>query len=826
MCVIRSRRPIDVLRANAPILILDEPQKMSGTATQKALQNFNPLFTLNYSATHKTAHNLIYVLDAVDAYNKKLVKKIEVKGFEVHNLRGTDKYLYLENIVVSSKHAPKARLEFEVAQKNSISRKTRIVEVNDDLYYLSNNLEQYKGFTIAEIDPIRGQVVFSNGEKLSVGDVVGDVSESNIRTIQIRETIRSHFEKEKKRFDLGIKTLSLFFIDEVAKYRQYDANNTEILGEYGKIFEKEYLDIYNEYTSLVDSPYQKYLKEQSTDIDKIHKGYFSIDKKTGKSVDSEIKRGSDFSDDISAYDLILKNKERLLSIDEPTRFIFSHSALREGWDNPNVFQICTLKHSDSQIAKRQEVGRGLRLCVNQDGHRMDAETCKEDVHDINLLTVIASESYTSFVSDLQADIRSDLYDRPKHATQAYFNGKHVTVNGDTYIISEEEANAFYLYLYKNDYIDTKGTLTDNYKNDAKEQSFKALSEDIANIIPEGLEQTFHKLTQSIFDESILDAMIDNAHKAKVENALNDNFYKKEFQDLWHLINKKYTYLVDFDSEELVHNCIKAVNEQLSVSKMLYTMTTGAQKENMSAYDLEQERAFATPSMTSKPMNSAHISSLKYDLVGKIGLNTKLTRKTIATILQGLDNDKLFMFKGNPEEFIIKISNIIKEQKASAVVEHVTYNEIEGKFENSIFTKEKAFESYSSAFHAKKHIQDYVFVDGSAQKKDSVELAFAKALDAPDSDVCVYAKLPRGFYIPTPMGNYSPDWAIAFNDKKQKHIFFVAETKGSLSSLDLRPIEKAKIACAKKLFQGLSNGAVHYHEVTNYENLLGLLRSKE
>ena len=404
-----SRRPIDVIAANRPILILDEPQKMGkeDSATQKALKRFNPLFTLNYSATHAKQHNLVYVLDALDAYNKRLVKKIEVKGFEVKNLRGTDQYLYLENIVLSSKNPPMARLEMEIAHKTGSKREFRTLGVGDNLYYISGEMEQYKGFVISEIDPFTGVVTFTNGDELRKGDVTGDVSEMDMRRVQIRETIISHFQKEQELFKLGIKTLSLFFIDEVAKYRKYDEDGNEQLGEYGRIFEQEYISVLNEYRNFLDADYMKYL--DAVDVHEVHRGYFSIDKKTGRSVDSSVKRGTDMSDDISAYDLILKNKERLLSFEEPTRFIFSHSALREGWDNPNVFQICTLKHSDSTTQKRQEVGRGLRLCVNQAGNRMDAETLGDKVHEINVLTVIASESYAPFVSDLQKQITAPSY---------------------------------------------------------------------------------------------------------------------------------------------------------------------------------------------------------------------------------------------------------------------------------------------------------------------------------------------------------------------------------------------------------------------------------
>lgn len=391
-----SRRPIDVIKANRPIVILDEPQKMGGTATQESLKEFNPLFCLNYSATHKQHHDLVYVLDALDAYNKKLVKKIEVKGFDIKNLRGTDNYLFLENIVISPKKPPMARIEFEVGYNKSINRETRILGVDDDLFSLSKNMEQYRGYRISEIDPIRGTVTFTNGEVIHAGEVIGDVSEADLRRVQIRETVRSHFEKEKELYSKGIKTLSLFFIDEVAKYRKYDEDGNEINSEYGDIFEQEYTDILNEYLTVFNTPYEQYLR--SIDVHSTHAGYFSIDKK-GHKVDSSLKRGSDESDDISAYDLILKDKERLLSFENPVRFIFSHSALREGWDNPNVFQICTLKHGGSSpTQKRQEVGRGLRLCVNQNGERQDYNILGSQVQKINQLTVIASDGYKDFVT--------------------------------------------------------------------------------------------------------------------------------------------------------------------------------------------------------------------------------------------------------------------------------------------------------------------------------------------------------------------------------------------------------------------------------------------
>lgn len=812
-----SRRPIDVIKANRPILILDEPQKMGGKVTQKALKNFNPLFSLNYSATHAKQHNLIYVLDALDAFNKKLVKKIEVKGFEIKNLRGTDSYLYLEEIVLSNKKPPMARIEMEIRYNKSINRETRILGEKDNLYYVSQEMEQYRGFTISEIDPIRGTVTFKNGEVIKTGEVVGDVSERDMRRIQIRETILSHFEKEEKLFNMGIKTLSLFFIDEVAKYRQYDEDGNEILGEYGQIFEQEYINVLNEYIKVFDTPYQKYLKSTCSDVSSVHKGYFSIDKKTKRVVDSTVKRGSEFSDDISAYDLILKNKERLLNFEEPTRFIFSHSALREGWDNPNVFQICTLKHSDSNTTKRQEVGRGLRLCVNQDGNRMDNESCGDEVHDINVLTVIASESYKDFVADLQSDIKTVLYDRPITAKVEYFKGKYVKVDDIPTLIDDEAANQIEYYLISNGYVDNKYKVTDKYRTDVAMNTVVPLPEEL-----QPMSEGIHMLIQSVYDESIISDMFSNGHETKIkDNPLNDNFAKAEFQTLWKQINHKYAYTVEFDSDELIKKSIDYINEKLFVSELQYTTTIGHQKSKMDEYEIERGDSFNIEKTRTQTLKYNQTSQIRYDLIGKVAEGTVLTRKTVSKILQGISVEKLNMFKNNPEEFISKVIKLIKEQKATMIVEHISYNQIDGEYDSTIFTAQKSSKSFDKAFKANKAIQDYVFTDGTAEM--SIERKFVEDLDTAE-EVCVYAKLPKGFYIPTPVGNYSPDWAISFYEGTVKHIFFVAETKGTMDSLNLRPIEQAKISCAKKLFNEISTNDVKYHDVDSYQSLLNIINT--
>lgn len=802
-----SRRPIDVISANRPIVILDEPQKLGGDATQSSIKLFNPLFALHYSATHKDVHNLVYVLDALDAYRKKLVKKIEVKGFELRNLRGTDGFVYLSQILLDPKRPPIARMTFEINYAKGINRETRLLSVNDNLYAMSAGanmppLEQYKNnYIIKEINPLNNTVTFLNGQTLSVGEVRGDISERDMRRIQIRETILSHFEKEEKLFNMGIKCLSLFFIDEVAHYRQYDEDGNELLGDFGKMFEQEYISVLNDYITLNVSPYIEYLK--SIDVKDTHKGYFSIDKKTNRIVNSVEKRG--VCDDISAYDLILKNKERLLSFDEPTRFIFSHSALREGWDNPNVFQICTLKQSNSEINKRQEVGRGMRLCVNRDGDRIDGSVSGIKVHDVNVLTVIASDSYKTFVGGLQKEIKDTLYDRPTKATKEYFAGKTVKVGGSLHEITKQEAAIIERYLGFNGYIDYDGNVTDAYRTAQETGTFAQFPQEIAPMA-EGV----HKLVQGIFDEKVLSEIIAPANKPKItENELNENFARKEFQTLWNYINHKYAYTVSFDSNELIEKAIRAIDEQMYVTELTYVRTVGSQGRD--SLDFTEGKTKTTT------LHNTGGSNVEYDLVGKISQGTTLTRKTVVKILQGIRADKFAMFKANPEEFISKAIRYIKEQKAAVIVDEITYNVTEEEpYGSDIFTMGKGVVNFDNAVKAERHITPWVVVDSDTEKQ------FARDLDKDEGDVCVYAKLPRTFKIPTPVGDYSPDWAIAFYEGKVKYIYFIAETKGSMDSMQLKKIEDAKIQCAKKLFSKLNGGMVHYDVADTYQHLMDIM----
>ena len=684
--------------------------------------------------------------------------------------------------------------------------------MDDDLYALSKGMEQYRGYHINDIDPIRGILTFTNGVEIHTGEVLGDVSEKDIRRVQIRETIRSHFEKEKELYNRGIKTLSLFFIDKVENYRKYDKDGNEINSEYGQMFEEEYTAILNEYLTLFNTPYEQYLR--SIDVHSTHAGYFSIDKK-GHKVDSSLKRGTDISDDESAYELILKDKEKLLSLDNPVRFIFSHSALREGWDNPNVFQICTLKHGgDSTTNKRQEVGRGLRICVNQSGDRMDEHVLGSEVQEVNKLTVIASDGYKDFVSSLQKEIKDDLYERPTKATPEYFEGKRLKIGDDVITVTSDQAHVIYFYLVKNDYIDEDGHITDKYRADDENKALAPLPDKVKDI-SEGV----HALINGIFDEHALDGMIEDGHATKIqENALNDNFYKEEFETLWNYINHKWSYTVHFDSNELIKKAIKHIDDKLFVAQLQYTVTKGTQGEDWSADTVKSGSGFMAEKSHTYNLDRGETSQVKYDLIGKIGAGTHLTRKTSAAILKGISSIKFAMYKNNPEEFISKVVKLINEEKATMIVDDITYNKTNGTYDSSIFTAEKN-KDFSKAYLAKKNVQDYVFADGTAE--ESIERKFAEDMDL-DDKVVVYAKLPRGFQIPTPVGNYAPDWAIAFQKGTVKHIYFIAETKGTMESMDLRPIEQAKIKCAKKLFNEISTEDVVYDQVDSYKTLLDII----
>ncbi len=813
----QSRKPIDVISANRPILILDEPQKMEGAATLKSLEEFKALMVLRYSATHKTTHNKIHRLDALDAYNQKLVKKIAVRGIAVKGLAGTAGYMYLQSIEISSKKPPEARVEFE--QKlagGNIKRVVRKLSKGDNLFDLSNGLDQYRdGFVVADINANSDTLSFTNGVELTVGDATGDVTEAALRRIQIREAIKAHFDKEQALFQQGVKVLTLYFIDEVVKYRDYDSPDEK--GDYARIFEEEYQLYLNEVLDLDETPYVKYLRGISAE--KTHCGYFSIDKKSKRLADPTVAaRGENagLSDDVDAYDLILKDKERLLSFAEPVRFIFSHSALREGWDNPNVFVICALKHSDNTISRRQEVGRGLRLSVNQSGDRMDHPAT---VHDVNVLTVVASESYKDFVAALQRDISESLSARPRVADEAFFTGKVLKTESGDVAITPQLAKQIYKYLLKHDYTDDADRITSTYHEAKKDGALAALPPEL---VPHA-EQVF-KLIDSVFSENQLPEIGDDRKPKK--NPLNANFEKQEFTELWNRINRKAAYSVDFDHDELVQKAVKTLNDKdagLRVTPLQYTIQHGEQAAAVTYDGIKGGTAFELKDSETEDNRVSIHSAVRYDLIGKLAEGTQLTRRTVTDILKGLNAAVFAQFKTNPESFIAEAIRLINEQKATVIIEHLAYDPVEDKFDLDIFTAGQTKQDFSNAVKTPKHhIYDFVLPDSGSKP----EREFAEALEA-SAEVVVYAKLPRGFLIPTPVGDYNPDWAISFKEGSVKHIYFVAETKGSMSSMDLREIEKTKIKCARKFFDEMNRRFapenVKYDVVDSFGRLMEVVR---
>jgi type III restriction enzyme len=805
----RSRKPIDILAKTNPILIIDEPQSVEGAATKERLKEFNPLFTLRYSATHKkdSVYNMIYRLDAMEAYNKKLVKKIAVKGISVTGSTATEGYVYLESINLS-KGNPTATIEFDVKGSSGVRKTRRTVGEGYSLFPNSGELAEYKnGYTVLRIDGRDSSIEFTNGIKLFAGDVIGAVSEEQLRRIQIRETILSHIERERQLFYKGIKVLSLFFIDEVAKYKQYDASGQAFNGRYADMFEEEYKQVISNLQLEIGDgdEYFKYL--DGITAEETHAGYFSIDKKSQRMIDSKLgDRRERTSDDADAYDLIMKNKERLLDLREPVRFIFSHSALREGWDNPNVFQICTLKQSGSDVRKRQEVGRGLRLSVNQNGERMDTNLLGEDVHNVNVLTVIANESYDSFAKGLQTELAEAVADRPRMVTADLFKNKVIKdASGAEQVVDIELAQNIYEGLITSGYV-KKGILTDKYYEDKKNGSLE-IAQEAADC-----KESVIAILDSIYDSRSMQP--ENARKNNVELKLDKSkLGLPEFQKLWANINAKSVYVVEFDQDELIQKAISALNRELRVSKIFFKVETGSMTDIQSREQLQQGSAFVKEENEVYKAEISASSAVKYDLVGKVVTETGLTRKAVVSILRGIEKTVFGQFANNPEEFIIKAAQIINEQKATTIIQHITYNKLDAVYDTTIFTEPSLKGQLGvNAMAAKKHLYDHILYDSSNER------VFAESVDT-SNEVAVYVKLPNGFFISTPVGKYNPDWAIAFHEGKVKHIYFVAETKGSMSTMQLREVEKAKIHCAREHFKAISTDSVVYDVVDSYAALL-------
>lgn len=829
-----SRRPIDVIAAMRPIVILDEPQKMGrkGSATQKGIALFKPLFVLGYSATHRERHDLVYSLDALDAYNQRLVKRIEVKGFKLKNMRGTDAYLFLRQILVTKNRQPVAVIEYKrMSASGRVGKVTGRFEEGDSIYDASGStrLEAYRGYQIAGgndgvvpgVDGRPGHVRFLNGVEIEEGTVYNDSALEDMQRVQIRETIRSHLEKEQALFRCGIKCLSLFFIDEVAKYRDVTGNGATV--GYGKVFEEEYAAAVADRLAhptmddLAEPSYLEYLRRDTAH--QVHDGYFSIDKK-GHAVESkrekkaEAAEGIGINDDDArrGYDLILKDKERLLSLDEPVRFVFSHSALREGWDNPNIFQICTLKESGSETSKRQEVDRGMRLCVDQDGVCQDAQLLGPDeVQRVNVLTVIASESYETFVRDLQSDIRGTLREKPQKVEIDFFTGRTLEVEGEEVSFSAAESKAIYKYLIKNDFLDDTDRPSDDFQAMVGKGKFQT---NAMHELPESLGDEAHTkaieaLLRGVYDPHALDGMVQRAQEKVTENAIvQENFGRTEFKELWDRISRKHSYTVSFDDAELERKAVARIDRDLAVSRLQYTMTAGSQRRE----DLSSGRSFVAQRSETHNVDEASAPvAVTYDLVGKVASAAQVTRASAARILSAISPQVFSLYRVNPEEFIKRAGGLILSEKAAMVVEHVEYHETDRSYDTAIFTSRMP-EDASKAYEASKNVQRFVFPDSQGERR------FAEDLDAA-SEVMVYAKLPRTFQMPTPVGSYAPDWAIAFRKGSVRHVFFVAENKGTMDTMEISGVEKAKIACAERLFDEASTPDVRYHQVADYDDLL-------
>lgn len=742
----QSRVPIEVIAQVRPIVIIDEPQSVEGEVSAKKIRDFNPLMTLRYSATHKNLYNLVYRLDARDAYAQGLVKKITVKGVEVKNDNASG-FIFLSAVNLS-KNNPTATVTFKQRGKSGLRDVVRTVSVKDNLYKLSNDVEAYRdGFIVTAIDGADNSLEFLNGQKIFVGQAIGDVNEEAFRRIQIRETIQSHLQREAELFGRGIKVLSLFFIDEVAKYRSDD-------GLYAKIFEQEYVDAVK--TFVTDAAHQKYLSE--IDAHETHAGYFSVDKKNRPN-----------SDDVDAYDLIMRDKEKLLDLREPVRFIFSHSALREGWDNPNVFQICALKQGASEIRRRQEVGRGMRLCVNQNGER-------QDDRDANVLTVVANETFATFAAGLQRELNANT-EQPTAIDEKFFVDRKRGID-------DKLSRKIYNALIRRDYLDDDGNLTENFFADDSGGQFSLGAE----------LETFREDTLKLLTT-------ENAYKVEDARANNvtvtpdeSNFNNADFQELWRRISQKTFYRVEFDSEKFIERAATAINEKLFVPETKIYVERGT-FDGDDFVDVTRDEADVKISA----------ANVQFDLVGKLVAATDLTRRDTVEILRRVEPKLFDGFNANPERFLSDAAQIINGEKSWLFTENIRYTPLDEPHDAKIFFGERTAQLNVNAIPTTKNVYSHLIYDSTVEKNFAAELER-------DARVSVYAKLPPKFLIPTPHGNYNPDWAIVF-DKK----FFVVETKGTSNKAGLSASERGKIDCAEKHFAALGD-EVRYEFVKSFDEL--------
>lgn len=789
--------PIDLIRATRPVIIVDEPQSVDGGLGgqgKQALDAMKPLCTLRYSATHVDKHHMVYRLDAVDAYERKLVKQIEVASLEVE---GGHNKAYLRFLSASNKGgAITARVEIDVQEGGKVRRKDNVlVQDGDDLEELTGRA-LYKDCRIGEIR-VAGEeslleVKTAGSEAfLSVGETIGDVDPDAIKRLMFRRTIHEHLEKEKRLAPLGIKVLSLFFIDAVEHYRSYDPDGNPVKGKYATIFEEEYrraakLPEFNSLFKEVDV---------TSEAEEVHDGYFSIDrKKIGNKTVEMFKNtsGATKADD-DTYNLIMKNKEKLLSFETKLKFIFSHSALKEGWDNPNVFQICTLREIGTELERRQTIGRGLRLCVNQNGERLRG-------FEVNTLTVIATESYEAFAENLQKEIEADTGIRfgivEKHQFAAIPIRKD---DGSTAMLGFEESAAIYEYLKGEGFIDSKGKVQDELRTALKDGSLVLPAAHAAHLpqIKEVLRKIAGKLEIKNADQRVT---------VKTRQAV---LHSAEFQALWDRIKHKTTYRVHFDNHKLIKDCAKAISGGPPISKARVTI----RKADLA---IGQGGVLATETSNSGPVTIEEGDIALPDLLTDLQDRTQLTRRSLVTILT--ESKRLADFKRNPQAFIELAADIINRTKRLAIVDGIKYQRIGNDrfYAQELFEQEELIGYLKNMLKdTKKSVFEHVVYDS-----DGVERTFAEQLEKNEA-VKVYAKLPSWFKIPTPLGNYNPDWAVLVQIDGQERLYFVVETKGSLFTDDLRDQEAAKIACGEAHFKALAVGQnpARYVKATKLDDVM-------
>jgi len=789
-----GERPIDLIRATSPIVIVDEPQSVDGGLDgkgKKAMQQLNPLCTLRYSATHVDKHHMVYRLDAVDAYEQKLVKQIEVAAATV---QGGNNKPYVRVVSVSNKRGViSAKVELDVETLAGVHRQEAMVQDGDDLEQTTHRA-MYADYRIGEIKTAKGEefveLRYPGGEKyLRIGEAHGDVEPLAIQREMIRRTIKEHLDKEKRLRPQGIKVLSLFFIDAVDRYRQYDADGNPVKGDYARIFEEEY----RRYAKHPD--YQSLFAEVDLNAaaEEVHNGYFSIDKKKvgNKSVEVIKDTRGDTKADDDTYNLIMRDKEKLLGFETPLKFIFSHSALREGWDNPNVFQICTLRDIQSERERRQTIGRGLRLCVNQEGQRLRG-------FDINTLTVIATESYEQFADNLQKEIEADTGIRFGIVQDHQFAAVVVKgEDGKEALLGFEQSKALWAHLKAQGYIDAKGKVQDSLKVALKNGTLVVSAEFEAQRgqIAEVLRKLSGKLE------------IKNADDRKPIRTRQAILNSPEFKALWDRIKHQTTYRVQFDNEKLIENCVNSLRDAPPIAKTRLQWRKADISIGKGGIDT-QEKAGAD--MVTLNEGDIELPDLLTDLQDR----TQLMRKTITRILT--ESGRLNDFKRNPQQFIELAGEIINRQKRMALVDGIKYQRLgdEHFYAQELFEQKELTGYLKNMLNAEKSVYEKVVYDSDTERDFASQLEMNNAIK-------VYAKLPGWFRVPTPLGTYNPDWAVLVEQDGDERLYFVVETKSSLFTDDLRSKESAKIECGRAHFNALAIGdnPARYLVATKFEDLV-------